>query len=171
MPSAKPAPAATKRLPKRTPEADADTAPSALIDARIRDLGDWRGEMLARLRAVIVGADPRVIEAWKWNGPVWTADGHILCTGEAYQRAVKLTFAHGASLPDPAGLFNASLDGRVRRAIDFPQGAPVDATALAALIRAAVDAAGNGAHGPGAVGTRRRPQRTPRPDRTDPSSP
>jgi hypothetical protein len=111
--------------------------PSEQIDARIEALGDWRGELLARLRALIKDADPEVVEEWKWNIPVWSHDG-ILCTGETYKTHVKLTFPKGASLADPSGLFNASLDGKVRRAIDFRQGDPVKATALKALIRAAL---------------------------------
>ena len=137
MPAAKPPPAATPRLPKKTPAADADKAPGELIDARIAGLADWRGVLLAQLRALIRGADPGVVEEWKWNTPVWSCNG-LLCTGETYQKAVKLTFAHGAALVDHAGLFNASLEGKVRRAIDFKQGAPVDAAALTALVRAAV---------------------------------
>ena len=109
---------------------------SELIDGRIAELGDWRGEMLARLRALIQDADPGVVEEWKWGGPVWSHDG-LICTGESYQKAVKLTFAKGAALKDPAGLFNSSLEGNVRRAIDFHQGDKVNATAFKALIRAA----------------------------------
>jgi hypothetical protein len=108
---------------------------SRLIDARIRELGDWRGQMLARLRAVILG--PGIVEEWKWGGPVWAHAG-IICTGETYKTAVKLTFAKGAALPDPSGLFNSSLEGNVRRAIDFHEGDTVNAKALKALIRAAV---------------------------------
>jgi hypothetical protein len=111
---------------------------SALIDARIEELGDWRGAMLARLRALIKEAEPEVVEEWKWRGvPVWSRNG-IVCTGETYRNVVKMTFAKGASLADPAGLFNASLDGNTRRAIDFHQGDAVDAEALKSLIRAAV---------------------------------
>lgn len=110
---------------------------SARIDAKIAALGDWRGAALARLRALIQDADPAVVEEWKWGGPVWSHDG-ILCTGETYKSAVKATFAHGASLPDPSGLFNASLDGKVRRAIDIREGETLDATAFKALVRAAV---------------------------------
>ena len=113
-----------------------DTA-SARIDARIAELGGWRGPALARMRLLIRQADPQVVEEWKWSGPVWSHDG-ILCTGEAYRDKVKLTFAQGAALPDPAGLFNASLDGNVRRAIDIREGAEVDAAAFKALIAAAV---------------------------------
>ena len=113
-------------------------SPSDLIDARIRELDDWRGEMLSRLRALIKEADPGVTEEWKWRGtPVWSHHG-IICTGETYRKVVKMTFAKGASLADPARLFNSSLDGNVRRAIDFHEGASVDVRALKALIRAAV---------------------------------
>jgi hypothetical protein len=111
---------------------------SALIDARIAELGDWRGPMLARLRALIKQADPEVTEEWKWNNPVWSHDG-LVCTGEAYKKVVKMTFAKGASVPDPAGLFNSSLEGNVRRAIDFHEGETLDEKALKALIRAAVE--------------------------------
>ena len=116
----------------------ADSAPD-LIDARIAELGDWRGEMLARVRAVIKRADPDVVEEWKWRGvPVWSHDG-IICTGETYKRVVKLTFAKGAALADPSGLFNASLEGNTRRAIDIHEGEEIDEGALADLIRAAID--------------------------------
>jgi hypothetical protein len=112
--------------------------PSRLIDARIRELGDWRGEMLARLRALIKAADPDVVEEWKWRGtPVWSHHG-LICTGETYKNVVKMTFAKGASLKDPSGLFNASLEGNTRRAIDFRVGDKVDEKALKTLIRAAV---------------------------------
>jgi hypothetical protein len=123
------------RRSKKTsaPRADAP----GLIDQRIKDLGDWRGETLARLRAVITGADPSVIEEWKWGGPVWSSSG-IICTGESYKSTVKLTFARGASLEDPAGLFNSSLEGATRRAIDFREGEKINEKALKALIRAAV---------------------------------
>ena len=113
-------------------------SPSRLIDARIEDLGDWRGAMLAHVRALIGQADPEVIEEWKWRGvPVWSHDG-IICTGETYKSVVKLTFAKGAALPDPAGLFNSSLEGNVRRAIDLPEGGALDEAAFKTLIRAAV---------------------------------
>ncbi len=113
-------------------------SPAELIDARIAELGDWRGEMLARLRAVVKAAAPDVVEEWKWRGvPVWS-DGGIICTGETYKAAVKLTFAKGASLDDPKGLFNASLEGNTRRAIDFHEGDKINEGALKALIRAAV---------------------------------
>ena len=110
---------------------------SARIDAKIAALGDWRGELLARLRAVIMAADPGVTEEWKWGIPVWSHHG-IICTGETYKKVVKTTFAKGASLADPAGLFNASLAGNTRRAIDFPEGGKVDEEALKALVRTAV---------------------------------
>jgi hypothetical protein len=110
---------------------------SALIDARIVELGGWRGEMLARIRALIKEADPEVTEEWKWENPVWSHDG-LICTGEAYKDKVKMTFARGASLKDPSGLFNSSLEGRVRRAIDFHEGDTLNKQALKALIRAAV---------------------------------
>jgi len=113
-------------------------SPSRLIDARIAELGDWRGEMLARVRALIRDADPEVVEEWKWRGvPVWSHAG-ILCTGETYKAVVKLTFAKGASLGDPKGLFNASLDGNTRRAIDLHEGDKINGPALKALIRAAI---------------------------------
>ena len=112
-------------------------SPSSLIDARIRELGDWRGEMLARVRSIIKEADRKVVEEWKWGGPVWSHDG-IICTGETYKASVKMTFAKGAALPDPAGLFNSSLEGNTRRAIDFHEGDRIDDRALKALIRAAV---------------------------------
>ena len=111
--------------------------PAKKIDARIKELDDWRGKTLARLRAVIKQADPDVVEEWKWNVPVWSHDG-LICTGESYKSAVKLTFAKGASLKDPAKLFNSSLEGNTRRAIDFREGDEIDADALKALIRAAV---------------------------------
>ena len=115
-----------------------DESPSQLIDARIEELGDWRGEMLSRLRALIKEADPEVVEEWKWRGvPTWYHDG-IITTGETYKAVVKMTFAKGAALKDPAGLFNSSLEGNVRRAIDFHEGEQVDEEALKALLRAAV---------------------------------
>ncbi|BCG86944.1 hypothetical protein MesoLj113c_30540 [Mesorhizobium sp. 113-3-9] len=113
-------------------------SPSELIDGRIRELGDWRGEMLGRLRALIHQADPDVVETWKWRGvPVWEHYG-MICTGETYKSVVKLTFAKGAALPDPAGLFNSSLEGNTRRAIDFQKGEEVNEEAFKALVRAAV---------------------------------
>jgi hypothetical protein len=109
-----------------------------LIDERIKELGDWRGEMLARVRRMILEADPEIVEEWKWMGtPVWSRDG-IVCTGETYKKVVKMTFAKGAALADPSGLFNSSLDGNVRRAIDIHEGEKVDEAALKELIRAAV---------------------------------
>ena len=122
-------------------QSNAQTGKSAseLIDARIRELGDWRGELLSRLRTLIKQADPEVIEDWKWRGtPVWSHDG-LICTGETYKSVVKMTFAKGASLQDPSKLFNSSLEGNTRRAIDFHEGDGVDGEALKALIRAAVD--------------------------------
>jgi len=113
-------------------------SPTALIDARIASLGDWRGPMLSRLRALIKEADPDVVEEWKWSNPVWSHDG-LICTGESYKKVVKMTFPKGASLPDPSGLFNSSLEGSVRRAIDFHEGDQPNEKALKALIRAAVD--------------------------------
>jgi hypothetical protein len=118
--------------------AQSEQSPSELIDGRIRELGDWRGEMLARLRALIQQTVPDVVEEWKWRGvPVWYRDG-MICTGETYKAAVKMTFAKGAALDDPSHLFNASLDGNVRRAIDFHEGDAIDEEALKTLIRAAV---------------------------------
>ncbi len=112
-------------------------SPSRLIDARIKELDDWRGEMLARLRRLIKDADPAVVEEWKWDVPVWSHDG-IICTGEAYKKVVKMTFARGAAVKDPKRLFNSSLEGNTRRAIDFHQGETIDEAGLKALIRAAV---------------------------------
>jgi hypothetical protein len=112
-------------------------SPSRLIDARIKELGDWRGKMLGRLRTLVKEADPEVVEEWKWQVPVWSHDG-LICTGETYKSVVKLTFAKGAALKDPSGLFNSSLDGNTRRAIDFHEGEKIDEEALKALIRAAV---------------------------------
>jgi hypothetical protein len=113
-------------------------SPSQLIDARIKELGDWRGEMLSRLRTLIKQADPEVVEEWKWKGvPVWSHDG-LICTGETYKKVVKMTFAKGAALKDPSGLFNSSLDGNTRRAIDFHEGETIDEEALKTLVRAAV---------------------------------
>ena len=112
-------------------------SPSKLIDARIKELGDWRGKTLSRLRALIKEADPDVVEEWKWQVPVWSHDG-LICTGETYKKAVKMTFAKGASLEDPSGLFNSSLEGNTRRAIDFHEGEQIDEEALKTLVRAAV---------------------------------
>ena len=110
---------------------------SELIDARIKELGDWRGKMLSRLRTLIKEADPEVVEEWKWGGPVWSHDG-LISTGETYKKAVKMTFAKGAALNDPSGLFNSSLEGNTRRAIDFHEGEKIDEEALKTLVRAAV---------------------------------
>ena len=122
---------------RKTP--NTEDSPSQLIDARIRDLGDWRGETLARIRTLIKQADPEVVEDWKWRGvPVWSHAG-IICTGETYKSVVKMTFAKGASLEDPAGLFNSSLEGNTRRAIDLREGEKIDEKALKALIRSAVE--------------------------------
>lgn len=125
---------------KKSSAKDADgPSPSKLIDGRIKELGGWRGAMLKRIRELIREADPDVVEEWKWRGvPVWEHDG-IICTGETYKTIVKLTFAKGAALADPAGLFNSSLDGNVRRAIDIPEGAKINEKALKALVRAAVE--------------------------------
>jgi hypothetical protein len=113
-------------------------SPAQLIDARIEELGDWRGQMLSRLRALVKEADPEVIEEWKWRGvPVWSHDG-LICTGETYKNVVKMTFAKGAALKDPVGLFNSSLEGNTRRAIDFREGEQIDEQALKTLLRAAV---------------------------------
>jgi hypothetical protein len=115
----------------------ADKSPSQLIDERIKELGDWRGAMLSRLRALIKEADPEVVEEWKWSVPVWSHDG-LICTGETYKKAVKMTFAKGAALKDPSKLFNSSLEGNTRRAIDFHEGDEIDDKGLKTLIRAAV---------------------------------
>ena len=127
----------TKKSAAKKDAATRDESAPKLIDATIKELDDWRGKMLARLRALIKQADPDVVEEWKWSVPVWSHDG-ILCTGETYKSHVKLTFAKGASLKDPARLFNSSLAGNVRRAIDFHDGDDVDADALKTLVRAAV---------------------------------
>lgn len=118
-------------------KSDSGASPSTLITARIAELGDWRGKVLRRMRKLIREADPAVTEEWKWATPVWSRDG-IICTGESYKKAVKLTFARGASLQDPRRLFNASLDGKVRRAIDIHEGEEVDAAAFKALVRRAI---------------------------------
>jgi hypothetical protein len=128
----------TMKSKSASQEGEEGASPSRLIDARIRELGDWRGETLARIRSLIKQADPEVVEEWKWRGvPVWSHAG-IICTGETYKEVVKVTFAKGASLDDPAGLFNSSLEGNTRRAIDFREGDRIDEEALRALIRAAV---------------------------------
>jgi hypothetical protein len=132
-----------KKPPKRTKRSSAksesrnDPSASRMIDERIKELGDWRGKMLARIRTLITQADPKVVEEWKWSNPVWSHDG-LICTGESYKNVVKMTFAKGAALDDPSGLFNSSLEGNTRRAIDFHEGEKIDETALKALIRAAV---------------------------------
>ena len=133
-------PAVAKSTKKSAPKAPKPGSnPSMQIDARIEELGDWRGDMLARIRALIKAAEPEVVEEWKWRGvPVWYRDG-MICTGETYKSVVKMTFAKGAALPDPANLFNSSLDGNVRRAIDFKEGEKINEKALKALIRAAVE--------------------------------
>jgi hypothetical protein len=123
--------------PKAKAKTKSSESASKLIDARIRELGDWRGATLKRLRALIREADPAIVEEWKWDVPVWSHDG-IVCTGESYKSAVKLTFAKGASVKDPAKLFNASLEGNTRRAIDFREGVDIEEKAFQALIRAAV---------------------------------
>jgi hypothetical protein len=129
---------ATTGMKSDTQEREAGASPSQLIDARIKELSDWQGEMLARVRSLIKQADPEVIEEWKWRGvPVWSHAG-IICTGETYKQVVKMTFARGASLEDPSGLFNSSLEGNTRRAIDLHEGDKIDEEALKALIRAAV---------------------------------
>ena len=120
---------------KRGPQNGAP--PSRMIDERITELGDWRGKMLSRLRTLIKQADPQVVEEWKWSVPVWSHDG-LICTGETYKNVVKMTFSKGAALEDPSGLFNSSLDGNTRRAIDIHEGEEIDANAFKALIRAAV---------------------------------
>jgi hypothetical protein len=122
----------------KTSGSEISKSPSQLIDARIKELGDWRGEMLSRLRTLVKEADPEVVEEWKWRGvPVWSHDG-LICTGETYKKVVKMTFAKGAALKDPSGLFNSSLDGNTRRAIDFHEGEKIDEAALKTLVRAAV---------------------------------
>ena len=134
-------------------ESTAGHAASELIDQRIADLGDWRGETLRRMRELIKAADPEVVEEWKWMNPVWSHDG-IICTGETYKSTVKLTFAKGASVKDPARLFNSSLEGNTRRAIDIRQGEEVDAGAFKALVRAAVALNSAGKAKPGKQGRR-----------------
>jgi hypothetical protein len=131
---AKPAASKAKRIATKSKAA---SPASELIDRRIRDLDGWRGETLARMRALILEADPEITEEWKWENPVWSRDG-IVCTGEAYKKNVKLTFARGASVPDPTHVFNSSLEGNMRRAIDIAEGAKVDAAAFKKLIKAAV---------------------------------
>jgi hypothetical protein len=139
MPTPKAPSPARKASAAKSRAAERSGSPATLIDARIAELGDWRGALLARLRRLIRDADPDVVEEWKWNVPVWSHHG-ILCTGETYKATVKLTFPKGASLDDPSGLFNASLEGKVRRAIDFREDAQIDEQALKRLIRGAVAA-------------------------------
>ena len=130
--------AGMKKSGSQKSKSSSEKSPSQLIDARIKELGDWRGQLLGLLRALVKEADPEVIEEWKWRGvPVWSHDG-LICTGETYKNIVKMTFAKGAALKDPSGLFNASLEGNTRRAIDFHEGAKINEEALKALIRAAV---------------------------------
>ena len=127
-----------KKSAPQNPGSPSELSPAELIDARIMELDDWRGGMLSRLRALVKQADPEVIEEWKWRGtPVWSHDG-MICTGETYKSVVKMTFAKGASLEDPSGLFNSSLEGNTRRAIDFHEGDKIDEKALEALVRSAV---------------------------------
>src|SRR5579863_2943401 len=141
-PAVKAPPAAGRASRQPASGSKEGASPSELIDARIDELADWRGGTLARVRALIREADPEAVEEWKWRGvPVWSHDG-IICTGETYKAVVKLTFAKGAALDDPAGLFNSSLEGNTRRAIDIHQGETVDAAAFKTLIRAAVTANG-----------------------------
>jgi hypothetical protein len=131
--------ATTAKKKSGAKDGDGGKSPSRLIDGRIKELSDWRGETLARIRSLIKEADPKVVEEWKWRGvPVWSHDG-IICTGETYKAVVKMTFAKGASLKDPSRLFNSSLEGNTRRAIDIHEGETIDEKALKALIRAAVD--------------------------------
>ena len=135
---AHPAAVEGSNAPRLRKDAPMDKTPSELIDARIEELPDWRGETLARIRALVHAADPDVVETWKWRGvPIWEHDG-IICTGETYKNVVKTTFAKGASLDDPSGLFNSSLEGNTRRAIDFNEGDEIDEEAFKALVRAAV---------------------------------
>jgi len=139
MPTTKVQSPAVKVSAKKLLGAERAESPAARIDAKIKDLTDWRGKMLARLRALIKEADPEVTEEWKWNTPVWSHNG-IICTGETYKKVVKMTFAKGASLGDPSSLFNSSLEGNLRRAIDFHEGAQIEEGALKELIRSAVAA-------------------------------
>src|SRR5882672_7264701 len=147
-----------KKSESGSTEGKGAASPSQLIDARIKELSDWRGETLARVRILIKQADPEVIEEWKWRGvPVWSHGG-IICTGETYRNVVKMTFARGASLQDPSGLFNSSLEGNTRRAIDFHEGDRIDEGALKALIRAAVALNISGRTAAGPVRSRKRPK-------------
>ena len=127
-----------KSASRKSKASGSQKTPSQLIDARIKELGDWRGKMLSRLRALVKEGDPEVVEEWKWRGvPVWSHDG-LICTGETYKNVVKMTFAKGAALKDPSRLFNSSLEGNTRRAIDFHEGEKIDEEALKSLVRAAV---------------------------------
>jgi hypothetical protein len=149
-----------KKRKRGSKEGKGGDSPSRLIDARIEELGDWRGETLARVRMLIKQADPEAVEEWKWRGvPVWSHAG-IICTGETYKTVVKMTFAKGASLADPSGLFNASLEGNTRRAIDFHEGDTIDDKALKALIRAAVALNTSARATAGPVRSRKRPRST-----------
>ena len=147
-----------KKTTSGSAEPTAGESPSRLIDARIKELSDWRGRTLARVRALIKQADPEVVEEWKWGGPVWSHAG-IICTGETYKNAVKLTFAKGASIEDRSGLFNASLDGNTRRAIDFRESDRIDDKAFTALIRAAVATNTSGGASASASRTQRKAKR------------
>jgi len=147
-----------KKTKSGSKEGKGGDSPSALIDARIKELSDWRGETLARVRTLINQADPEVVEEWKWRGvPVWEHAG-IICTGETYKAVVKMTFAKGASLEDPSGLFNSSLEGNTRRAIDFHEGDKIDEKALKALIRAAVALNTSKQAGARPVGAKKKPK-------------
>jgi hypothetical protein len=146
MPATKVRSPAVKASAKKLLEAERVESPAARIDTKIKDLSDWRGKTLSRLRALIKEADLEVTEEWKWNTPVWSHNG-IICTGETYKKVVKMTFAKGASLRDPSSLFNSSLEGNVRRAIDFHEGAQIDEAALKELIRSAVAANESSARG------------------------
>ena len=138
MKKSKPKRSESQKRKSHKNKAQKSKSASQLIDARIKELGDWRGTMLSRLRTLVKQADPEVIEEWKWRGvPVWSHDG-IICTGETYKNVVKMTFAKGAALKDPSGLFNSSLEGNTRRAIDFHEGEQIDEKALKTLVRAAV---------------------------------
>jgi len=148
-----------KKMKSGSKERQGGDSPSRLIDARIKELGGWRGETLTRIRALIKQADAQVVEEWKWGIPVWSHAG-IICTGETYKTAVKTTFAKGASLEDPSGLFNSSLEGNVRRAIDFREGGKIDEKALKALIRAAVALNTSKPAKTGPVRARKKPKRT-----------
>jgi hypothetical protein len=144
-------------MKKTVAKSNAEVPPSKLIDAAIKELGGWRGETLARIRALIKEADAQVVEEWKWGIPVWSHGG-IICTGETYKAAVKTTFAKGASLADPSRLFNSSLEGNTRRAIDFHEGGKIDEKAFKGLIRAAVALNTQAAGAAGPVRSRKKPK-------------